>query len=135
MTQTTERPTEIITTALSADIRLLGGLLGQVIRDQHGVEAFDLVEQVRRWARARRARSSTMTPEEAETMLRDSIEAMPLDELRILIKAFSNYFQLINIAEDLQRIRVLREREAQNDLSETIDDAIRLLSDAGLSAD
>ena len=34
--------------ALSTDIRLLGNLLGMVIRDQHGQEALDLVERVRR---------------------------------------------------------------------------------------
>ena len=36
-----------LTSALSADIKLLAGLLGVVIREQHGDDAFELVEQVR----------------------------------------------------------------------------------------
>src|SRR5499426_1205897 len=39
---------------LGADIRLLGNLLGEIIREQHGNVAFDLVEQVRAQARSRR---------------------------------------------------------------------------------
>src|SRR5690606_2365925 len=58
-----------------------------------------------------------------------------VDKLRILIKAFSNWFQLINIAEDLHRIRVLREREAHDQLYESIDRAIRRLKETGITAE
>ena len=49
--------------------------------------------------------------------LADRLENLSLDSKNILIKAFSNYFQLINIAEDLQRIRVIRQREAKGTLA------------------
>jgi phosphoenolpyruvate carboxylase len=116
--------------ALSADIKLLGNLLGTIIREQHGDDAFELVEKVRIHAKDRRRNDNPeMTAELAEI-----IKHLDLDDRYILIKAFANYFQLINIAEDQQRIRVLRQREREDRLDESIDMAIRRLHDAGLSA-
>src|SRR5579859_7815098 len=66
--------------------------------------------------------------------LAEEIDHLDLDSKRVLIKAFSNYFQLINIAEDQQRIRVLRQRETSGVLDESIDSAIRDLSAAGIDA-
>ncbi|MBI5670927.1 MAG: phosphoenolpyruvate carboxylase [Chloroflexi bacterium] len=121
--------TQETTSPLSADIRLLGNLLGQVIRDQHGQAALDLVERVRTGAKLRR----NSDPGAAE-QLASIIAGLDLDSWRILIKAFSNYFQLINIAEDQQRIRVLRQREADGRTDETINAAVQALKEAGLSA-
>ena len=121
---------EVSTTALSADIKLLGNLLGQIIREQHGEHDFERVEQVRKLAKSRRAGDDT-----AHSELVELIDEMDDNELHVLTKAFGNYFQLINIAEDLQRIRVLREREAQNTLEESIDTAIAELNGKGMTAD
>ncbi|MDX2162769.1 MAG: phosphoenolpyruvate carboxylase [bacterium] len=115
--------------ALSLDIRELGALLGKVIREQHGEAAFALVEKVRRYAKDRRNGDAA-----AEHSLRETIQALDLESKRVLIKAFSNYFQLINIAEDQQRIRVLRSREAADDLTESLETAIHDLHAAGLDA-
>ena len=114
---------------LSADIHLLGDLLGQIIREQHGVEALELVEHVRHSAKARRAGDEAALPELVRTL-----GAQPVEALRVLVKAFSHYFQLINIAEDLQRIRVLRDREATTGLRESVEAAIASLREAGLDA-
>ncbi len=122
--------TQELLSSLSADIKLLGGLLGEIIREQHGEEAFDLVEQVRALAKARRSAEPGAADE-----LEKVIAGLDLVSQKILVKAFSNYFQLINIAEDYQRIRVLRQREADNVLAESIDDAIRILYEAGLSTE
>ena len=118
-----------LSSALSADIRLLGNLLGQIIRQQHGDDAFELVEKVRRNAKARRKGD-----EKATDSLASTISGLDLEHKQILIKAFGNYFQLINIAEDEQRIRVLRQREAAGQLDETIAGAVDDLVAAGLSA-
>ncbi|MBA3868570.1 MAG: phosphoenolpyruvate carboxylase [Anaerolineae bacterium] len=115
---------------LSNDIRLLGNLLGNVIREQHGEAAFDMVEKVRAIAKARRSGD----PNAANELTR-IISNIDLEQKRVLIKAFGNYFQLINIAEDLQRIRVLRQREMEGRTSESIDEAVKRLHDAGLNAD
>ncbi len=113
---------------LSADIRLLGNLLGGIIKEQQGEVVFSLVEEVRASAKARRSGN----PAEYLTAL---ISGTNLEQKRSLIKAFSNYFQLINIAEDQQRIRALRDRERKDgQLGESINAAVHELAEAGLSA-
>jgi phosphoenolpyruvate carboxylase len=118
-----------MTPPLSRDIKLLGGLLGQIIEEQHGAEALALVETIRLLARDRRAGDPA-----AAAQLIETIQQTTFEQKRILIKAFSNFFQLINIAEDRQRIRVLREREAAGTLKETIDSAIATLKEKGTPA-
>ena len=118
------------TTPLSADIHQLGDLLGQVIREQHGVEAFDLVEEVRLGAIACRTGER-----DALDCVKEIVDDLDLPALNVLIKAFSIYFQLINIAEDQQRIRVLRQREADGALDESLEAAIKTLHESGFSAD
>lgn len=108
---------------LSADIHLLGDLLGQVIREQHGQAAFDLEEAVRHAAIGRREGRSS-----AQRELVEAIESAGLEQKRILIKSFSNYFQLINIAEEQQRIRVLREREIEGEVSDSVATAVSKLA-------
>jgi len=115
---------------LSQDIHTLGNWLGIIIQEQNGMAAYDLVEEIRALSKARRDGDS-----EAAACLSQRLESLPLGEKNVLIKAFSNYFQLINIAEDLQRIRVLRQREAQGSLKESIHKAIRSLHKSGLRAD
>ena len=114
---------------LSRDIKILGGLLGHIIQEQHGEAAFNLVEDVRKTARARRSN----VPSAAEK-LASIIQNTNLEEKQILTKAFANYFQLTNIAEDQQRIRVLREREAAGKLREVISNAIADLKSMGKTA-
>ena len=115
---------------LSKDINTLGSLLGVIIREQEGAAAFDLVEEIRLVSKARRSGD----PVAAQT-LADRVDTIPLDAKNVLIKAFSNYFQLINIAEDLQRIRVIRQREAVGTLRESIINAIKTLRENGKSAE
>ncbi len=114
---------------LSADIKYLGALLGKIIVEQHGDEALDLVEAIRADAKARRTGDT-----DADLRLATTISTLGLSQRQILIKAFGNYFQLINIAEDLQRIRVLREREANHNLRESIEASIEALHQAGKTA-
>ncbi len=115
--------------ALSQDIHTLGNWLGVIIQEQNGIEAYDLVEEIRAMSKARRDGDAA-----AAFKLADRLENLPLDSKNVLIKAFSNYFQLINIAEDLQRIRVIRQREARGTLKESIRHAISTLQGNGMSA-
>ncbi len=114
---------------LSQDIRTLGNWLGVIIQEQNGMGAYDLVEEVRAMSKARREGDA-----DAAFQLANRLENLPLDAKNVLIKAFSNYFQLINIAEDLQRIRVIRQREAQGTLKESIVAAIGALKSSGKTA-
>ncbi len=121
--------TDPSTTQFSNDIRFLGNLLGTIIREQHGEKAFKLVEEVRQLARSRRNGDA-----EAAQKMTALFTQTDHESRQTLIKAFSNYFQLINIAEDQQRIRVLRDRESKNQLMETVDEAIGSLKKSGHTA-
>lgn len=114
---------------MSQDIHTLGNLLGIIIQEQNGVDAYNLVEEIRAVSKARRSGDA-----DAAFKLADRLDTISLESKHILIKAFSNYFQLINIAEDLQRIRVIREREAKGELKESISEAIRALKEKGMTA-
>ena len=116
--------------ALSRDIHLLGNLLGEVIVEQHGAEALRLVETIRKLAIRRRDEDDPALLEE----LWRRILALGPEEREILVRAFSNYFQLINIAEDIQRARVLRQRARGSIVRESLADAVRSLQRAGLQA-
>jgi phosphoenolpyruvate carboxylase len=91
---------------LHRDVRLLGDMLGSVIRELAGPEAFELVEQVRVLARDRR-----LGRHDAEPALAARIESLDERQGTVVARAFSIFFDLVNIAEDRQRVRVLRDRE------------------------
>jgi phosphoenolpyruvate carboxylase len=118
--------------ALGADIRLLGNLLGQAIRRLAGEAAFDLEEEVRAAAKELRASPSP----DAARRLRDRLRTLDLPALRGLIRAFSVFFDLINLAEQQARVRALRHRAARADAppAETADAAIRRLAALGIPA-
>ena len=119
--------------SLSGDIHLLGNLLGEVIRRLAGEEAFALEEKTRAAAKALRAQPSV---EEARR-LRDQLDQVPLPDLRTLIRAFSVYFDLINLAEQQARVRVLRQRtleRASRPISESPEAALLRLRERGITA-
>src|SRR5262245_21665749 len=80
---------------LSADIHLLGDLLGATIERLEGAPALALVEEIRTAAKAVRAQPSV----DAARRLRDRLDRLDLSDLRTLIRAFNLYFDLINLAE------------------------------------
>ena len=119
---------------LSVDIRLLGSVLGQAIRRLSGDAAYQRVEEVRSAAKALRANP---TPDAART-LRDRLTALDVTDLRVLIRAFSIYFDLINLAEQRARVRSLRRRASslgQEPQSESPEAAFRGLAARGTTAE
>ena len=91
---------------LAHEVRLLGALLGQVIAEQAGTDAFELVERVRRAAVAAR-RDDDAT---AADRLGELLDDLDLDHAELIGRAFTRYFQLVNLAEERQRVRTLRRR-------------------------
>ena len=100
MTLADER--EQLDAALRADIRLLGNLLGQSLVRQNGQELLDLVEEVR--ALTKQLRSDTPTPEGAAKELAETLSGLDLDTTIALVRAFSAYFYLANVAEQTHRL-------------------------------
>ena len=118
---------------LSDQIHLLGDILGETIVEQAGRPLFDLVEEVRGLAKAHRDGSAA-----AGLRLVQRIEALPLPEARGVVKAFASYFALINLAEEEERVFVLRQREReaskqQRPMDETTGAALRALQEQGSS--
>jgi phosphoenolpyruvate carboxylase len=97
---------------LSRDVDRLGRLLGEVLTELEGEDAFRLVEEYRAGTKALRARDSwpaDFGPEGEALFARTA--ALTLDQARLLVRAFSSYFHLVNLAEERHRLRVLRRRQ------------------------
>ncbi|MGO3886423.1 MAG: phosphoenolpyruvate carboxylase, partial [Mycetocola sp.] len=106
---------------LRADVRLLGGLLGDVLRETGGQELLDDVERLRRLtirAYANDGRGGTRI-EEAE----EFVESLSSERAEQLARAFTCYFHLANLAEEFHRVRVLRQRSAER-TGESPDDSM-----------
>jgi phosphoenolpyruvate carboxylase len=86
---------------LRDDIRLLGRILGDTLREQDGIETFELVENVRRAAVRFRKTHDERDGDQLEQLLDD---LSPADTLSV-VRAFSYFSQLSNIAEDLHHNR------------------------------
>jgi phosphoenolpyruvate carboxylase len=86
---------------LREDIRLLGRLLGDTIRDQAGGEMFDLVERIRRTAVRYRREHDAGSRKRLETV----IGGLDGGQATNVVRAFSYFHHLANIAEDLHRGR------------------------------
>jgi len=119
---------------LSTNIRALGNALGRVLTDQSGAAAFALEERVRLMAKGVRADGG---PDDARE-LHELVAGLSVGELHGLIKAFTLYFGLVNLAEGVERLRVLRERAVRKGLgarSESIGVAVALLREHGVPAE
>ena len=90
------------------DVRLLGDLLGEVLRESGGQDLLDDVERLRR-ASSRPGRDRGRTP--GATRSPRSSRAGRWSAPNWSRTAFTVYFHLVNLAEELQRIRTLRERD------------------------
>ena len=82
-------------------IRLLGRLLGDVIREQEGQATFDMVEKIRRLSVAYRVRLDAGAGEELGSLL----QSISLPQTLQVLRAFSYFSHLINLAEDRHHVR------------------------------
>ena len=96
---------------LRRDINLLGRVLGQVLIEQEGKDFFDTEEEVRLLCKRLRFEYD----EKLDRRLRQMIEGMDVVEISDIVRAFSVYFQLVNIAERYHRVRRRRQYESSLD--------------------
>ena len=92
-------PPEIKEEPLRRDVRSLGRLLGNIIREQEGTHLFETVESLRKLSIAHRAEGSGFEP--ANEIVRN----VSIADAEKLTKAFGIYFELTNIAETNHRKR------------------------------
>jgi phosphoenolpyruvate carboxylase len=116
---------------LSAAIHLLGDILGEVISELESPQIFAMEERIRAAAKERRAGNA-----EAAKQLEADVEALDINTARAVSAAFTAYFDLVNLAEEHQRVQQLRERESMvspRPLNESVGDAIASLKNEGVT--
>jgi phosphoenolpyruvate carboxylase len=117
---------------LRRDVRLLGDLLGRVMVEQEGEGLLAREEEIR--LVSRRARESGDPETRAE--LARAVGALDLDVQTKILRAFTLFFQLANIAEQHHRIRRRRDVEREEGVPrESLADAFRRLREAGVDRD
>ncbi len=117
---------------LSTLIRQLGDLLGEVIVAQESQPVFEIEERIRLLAKARREGDHA-----AAQQLPQEAAALSDDELFTVASAFALYFDLVNVAEEVNRVQVLRHRRDAAypvPIRNSIASAIQTLKDEGVSA-
>src|SRR5580704_8384970 len=92
--------------ALEEDIRLRGRILGDTVRDQEGADVFDLVERIRQTSIRFHRDDDKPARRELEVIL----DGMSTSETVRIVRAFSYFSHLANIAEDQNNIRQMRTR-------------------------
>ncbi|MEO5660627.1 MAG: phosphoenolpyruvate carboxylase, partial [Polaromonas sp.] len=115
---------------LVEDIRLLGRILGDVIRDQEGLAAYELIEQVRTLSVAFRRDADQEADKALKTLLKD----LSGDQTVSVIRAFTYFSHLANLAEDRHHIRRRVIHERAGDTQEgSIEVALARLRWAGIA--
>jgi phosphoenolpyruvate carboxylase len=114
------------------DVRLLGDILGEVIRDSDAKTGPDLLGDVER-LRHVVIDARHQAREEAGDAIAALVASWDLDRAEQVARAFTVYFHLANLAEEHQRIRLLRERDTGHEpLRESLAAAVAELTvDAG----
>ena len=109
---------------LRDDVRTLGALVGDVLREQCGDAFFQLVERVRLAA-------ITSSDNELHALVR----SLPPRDAETLVRAFATYFEVVNLAERIHRIRRRRDYlRGASDLQEgSLEDTVARLAAAGVT--
>ena len=115
---------------LREDIRLLGRILGDIVREQEGEEVFAIVERIRQTSVRFHRDHDTPARRELEAIL----DALTDDQTSKIIRAFSSFSHLANIAEDQHHIRRTRAHALADSPPHrgTLADVFRRCEEAGL---
>ncbi len=112
------------------DVRFLGRILGDVIREKEGVEAFELIEQIRKLSVAFRRDAD----HDADKALKKLLKSLSSDQTVSVIRAFTYFSHLANLAEDRHHIRRREIHERAGDTQEgSIEVAMQRMRWAGIS--
>jgi phosphoenolpyruvate carboxylase len=116
---------------LDADIRLLAGILSDAIRELSGEGELAYVDGLRDAALALREGRL----EGGRDAFAARFSELDLDRLALAARAFTQWFHLVNAAEEQHRIRVLRQRDREGHAPEaSLDEAVSQLREAGIDA-
>ena len=116
---------------ISQTIRLLGNLLGEVISELESPLIFEIEERIRAMAKARRNGDQSSAQN-----LQLEVSSLKTEEARAVAASFAAYFDLVNRAEENQRVLKLHRREDEaypEPIPESIGHAIASLKERGIS--
>jgi phosphoenolpyruvate carboxylase len=118
---------------LRRDIHWLGTLLGETLIEQTGKALFETEERLRILSKRYRRHPTAFRQEQIASI----IQGLSVDEAVGVIRAFSLYFGLVNLAEQHHRVRRRREVRLMGDRPQrgSITETMRILADQGLSPD
>ncbi|WP_458070179.1 phosphoenolpyruvate carboxylase [Rhodanobacter sp. BL-MT-08] len=116
---------------LHEDVNRLGTLVGLMLAEQGGEGFFERVESVRQAAIQRRREGDSVDA------LADTLAGLQPHDAESLARAFATYFQAVNIAERVHRIRRRREYQRDGTLPqpESLLDVLTQLKDQGVGTD
>ncbi|MCW2242181.1 phosphoenolpyruvate carboxylase [Azospirillum canadense] len=118
---------------LREDIRLLGRLIGDTVREQEGEDVYGVVERVRQAS----VRFNRDDDDSAGREMAEILNALPRDTMMSVVRSFSYFLHLANIAEDQHHIRRNREHAAAGSPPRegTLAFALDRLQEAGVTPD
>tara|TARA_R110002020_G_scaffold48370_5_gene137934 strand:+ start:4746 stop:7472 length:2727 start_codon:yes stop_codon:yes gene_type:complete len=116
---------------LREDVKRLGALVGEILAEQVSPDFLDDVETLR-IASIRRREAGAPLEDVAERL-----RALPLDRAELLVRAFASYFQAVNLAERVHRIRRRRDYQRLGESPQPggLEDSLRKLRDEGVPAE
>jgi phosphoenolpyruvate carboxylase len=109
---------------LGEDIREFADLLGEIIRGHESPRSYETVEQFRTGSIEYRAGER-----DSREPLREELPDLDAETKRILARAFMTYFELTNIAEERERVRVLRTKSQDGSLEDSLEAAAAELAE------
>ena len=118
------RPEREVPAPLRRDVRLLTTLLGQAIEESEPGPLED-VERLRRATIALRRRPS----DAGRARVLEIVSSLDARRAEVVARAFTAYFQLVNVAEDHHRTRTLRARRSRRDPAHSIEGAVAWLGE------
>ncbi|HEY2256070.1 MAG TPA: phosphoenolpyruvate carboxylase [Variovorax sp.] len=117
---------------LIADIRLLGRILGDVIREQEGEQSYELVEKIRTLSVAFRRDADHA----ADRALKNLLKGLSAAQTVSVIRAFTYFSHLANLAEDRHQIRRRTEADRAGDSAEgSLETALARIRKAGIKSE
>jgi phosphoenolpyruvate carboxylase len=110
--------------SLGQDIREFGDLLGEIIHNQESADAYEAVEAVRNGAIEYRAGER-----DTRESVRETLATLDMETQRVVARAFLLYFELTNLAEERERVRVLRTGSHDGTLEDSLQAAAAELAE------
>lgn len=116
---------------LREDVKRLGALVGEILAEQVAPEFLREVETLRIAAIRRREAGAPIAE------LSQRLDGLPLDRAELLVRAFASYFQAVNLAERVHRIRRRRDYQRLGEAPQPggLEDSLRQVRDAGVDVD